>query len=43
MEPARAAFATFLQGITFGNVKQRRFSEIWTDESNATLAPAAHR
>ncbi len=28
----------FLQSITLGNVKQRRFSQIWTDESNKTLA-----
>jgi radical SAM protein with 4Fe4S-binding SPASM domain len=33
----------FLQGITFGNVKQRNFSEIWTDESNATLAALRDR
>lgn len=33
----------FLQGITFGNVRDRRFSEIWSDESNATLAALRDR
>lgn len=33
----------FLQNITFGNVKQRRFSEIWSDESNETLHALRNR
>lgn len=33
----------FLQSITLGSVKERRFSEIWTDESNETLAALRDR
>jgi radical SAM protein with 4Fe4S-binding SPASM domain len=33
----------FLQSVTLGNVKERRFSEIWTDEGNATLAALRDR
>jgi len=33
----------FLQSITLGNVKQRHFSAIWTDESNGTLAALRDR
>jgi radical SAM protein with 4Fe4S-binding SPASM domain len=33
----------FLQSVTLGNVKERPFSEIWTDESNETLAALRNR
>ncbi|HET9029916.1 MAG TPA: SPASM domain-containing protein, partial [Candidatus Aquilonibacter sp.] len=33
----------FLQGVTLGNVKERRFSEIWSDESNTVLAQLRDR
>jgi radical SAM protein with 4Fe4S-binding SPASM domain len=33
----------FLQSITLGNVKERCFSEIWSDESNPTLAALRNR
>ncbi len=33
----------FLQSVTLGNVKERKFSAIWTDESNATLAALRDR
>lgn len=33
----------FLQSVTLGNVRERRFSEIWSDESNETLAALRDR
>jgi Fe-coproporphyrin III synthase len=33
----------FSRRITFGNVKERRFSEIWSDDSNATLQALRNR
>ncbi|MHB8434082.1 MAG: radical SAM protein [Candidatus Tyrphobacter sp.] len=33
----------FLQSVTLGNVKERAFSAIWTDETNATLAALRDR
>lgn len=33
----------FLQSITLGNVKDRKFSEIWTDECNEVLAALRDR
>ncbi len=33
----------FWQSLTFGNVKERRFSEIWRDRENATLAALRDR
>jgi radical SAM protein with 4Fe4S-binding SPASM domain len=33
----------FLQSVTLGNVKKRKFSEIWTDGSNVTLAALRNR
>jgi radical SAM protein with 4Fe4S-binding SPASM domain len=33
----------FLQRVSLGNVKQRRFSEIWSDETNPTLAALRSR
>jgi radical SAM protein with 4Fe4S-binding SPASM domain len=33
----------FLQQITFGNVRQRPFSKIWSDESNPTLHALRNR
>ena len=33
----------FLQSVTLGNVKERKFSEIWTDGSNETLAALRNR
>lgn len=33
----------FLQSINFGNVKNRPFSKIWSDESNSTLHALRHR
>lgn len=33
----------FMQSVMLGNVKERKFSEIWTDESNETLAALRHR
>lgn len=33
----------FLQSVTLGNVKERRFSEIWSDERNATLSALRNR
>jgi radical SAM protein with 4Fe4S-binding SPASM domain len=33
----------FLQTIALGNVKERKFSEMWTDAANATLAALRNR
>ena len=33
----------FWQSLTFGNVKRRRFSEIWSDSSNETLSALRNR
>lgn len=33
----------FLQGVSLGNVKQRLFSEIWSDETDPTLAALRSR
>jgi Fe-coproporphyrin III synthase len=33
----------FLQSVTLGNVKERRFSEIWTDSSNEVLSQLRDR